>query len=299
MSVGYEAPIHVNGVPVPNPSLFLDSRRCARWLSASAGFLLTIISQGVVAQGAYRPGDRVECDAAKIGQYRRGTVVPFAKGDFQPTGTYYRVHIDGSSFSEGFECATTHMRAITDASATLAQGPTAVAPVAQPSPALQPPVKVVAPPATLPGVNPFGTRDPRTCADTKAPIRGAITADLALRYFICRAERFSGTDLYLVDRVKVEVGGGRPYNPRSDINYSEIDVTVPIYPIRGSYLQHQCTRVFSEPGTLYNVGKNCASSDNRNATGSCYKTTFGDWRCSMFDLNQTSSDRHFQVPPPR
>ncbi len=263
-------------------SIACSVQRLSPWLAVPAGVLLMLVSQVAGAQGAYRPGDRVECDAAKIGQYRRGTVVPYAKSDFQPTGIYYRVHIDGSSITEGFECATTHMRAITPA-----------------GPVPQPAVKVPTPPATLTGMNAFGARNPRTCADTKAPTRGAITADLAKVYFICRAERFSGSDLYLVDRVSVEVGGGRPYNPRSDINYAEIDVTVPIYPIRGSYLQHQCTRVFSEPGTLYNVGKNCASSDNRNATGSCYRTTFGDWRCSMFDINQTSADRHFQVPPPR
>lgn len=74
---------------------------------------------------------------------------------------------------------------------------------------------------------------------------------------------------------------------------------LPIYPIRGSYTQYMCTKEYPERGTLYNIGKNCNRSENRNATGSCYKTTFGDWRCSMFDINQTSDDRTFQIAPPK
>ena len=55
----------------------------------------------------------------------------------------------------------------------------------------------------------YGSRDPRTCEDTKAPARGAITAALALKYLNCQMEYDSGSgDLYLVENVKVEVGAG-------------------------------------------------------------------------------------------
>src|SRR5687768_13543007 len=68
-------------------------------------------------------------------------------------------------------------------------------------------------------LNKFGARDPRTCDDTVAPRRGAITAALAKQYFICQAEKVSGAYLYLVENEKLEVGGGRTFQPQSDVNY--------------------------------------------------------------------------------
>src|SRR5688572_3807290 len=81
----------------------------------------------------------------------------------------------------------------------------------------------------------YGSRDPRTCEDTKAPARGAITAALALKYLNCQMEYVSGGgDLYLVENVKVEVGGGTPYAAiRGQRSLEEIDVKYPVYPIRG------------------------------------------------------------------
>ena len=148
------------------------------------------------------------------------------------------------------------------------------------------------------GTNKYGTRDPRTCASTRAPAKGAITADLAKQYVVCQTEKVSGYELYLVENVTVQVGGGRPYNPQSDVNYSELDVETPIYPIRGSYTRYQCSQVNTSPN-LYNVGKNCSVYEHRKATGSCYKTTFGDWKCNMYDYGVASDDKHFQVAPPK
>ena len=54
----------------------------------------------------------------------------------------------------------------------------------------------------------YGSRDPRTCENTKAPARGAITAALAAKYLNCQMEFISMGDLYLVENVKVEVGAG-------------------------------------------------------------------------------------------
>lgn len=38
----------------------------------------------------------------------------------------------------------------------------------------------------------YGSREPRTCAEMKTPARGAITAALAAKYFICQSEKIDG-----------------------------------------------------------------------------------------------------------
>lgn len=141
----------------------------------------------------------------------------------------------------------------------------------------------------------YGTRDPYTCKSTKAPAHGAISPEVAAQYVACNAEGETGGMLYLLQNVKVEVGAGRAFNPNSD-DYADIDQSSPLYPIRGSFTRYQCGAVSSGP-ILPNVGKNCNSGDQPNATGVCYKTTFGDWHCSMMDLTHDSLNR-FGVPPP-
>ena len=252
-----------------------------------------------VAQGKYKVGDRVECDAAQIGKFKQGTVVPYPKNDVDPSGRYYYVFIDGSYSPEGYVCMATHMRPLVEAASSNSQNNADNQAQDQSNKTTKTDSQSSAQPAQTTKLNKYGTRDPRTCTNTNAPARGAITAALAKQYLICQAEKVSGSELYLVENVTVEVGGGRPYNPQSDINYQEIDVKVPIYPIRGSYTQYQCIKEYPDPGTLYNVGKNCGVFEHRKATGSCYKTTFGDWRCNMFDYDMSSDDKHFGVAPPK
>lgn len=146
--------------------------------------------------------------------------------------------------------------------------------------------------------NKYGTRDPRKCEDKKAPAKGAITAALAAKYVICEAEKVSGPYLYLVEDVKVEVGGGRPYNPNMDLNVPEINVRAPLYPIRGGLVRYQCYEV--NPGfTVSAPGKNCNETKEPEAKGFCYRTTFGDWRCHMADFSNKSENWRQGVAPPK
>lgn len=145
----------------------------------------------------------------------------------------------------------------------------------------------------------YGSREPRTCEDTKAPAKGAITAALALKYLNCQMDYVSGGgDLYLVENVKVEVGGGIPYAAiMGQRSLSEIDVKHPVYPIRGSLLRYQCQNRLTAARL---PDANCNTSNEPKATGYCYKTTFGDWRCYMNDpaANNAANIRH-DVPPPK
>ena len=147
--------------------------------------------------------------------------------------------------------------------------------------------------------NRFGARDPRTCENTNAPSKGAITAALALKYLNCQMEGIWSNDLYLVENVKVEVGGGVSYAAiRGQYSLDQIDVRVPVYPIRGSFLKYQC----QDPQTAY-VGPpntNCITYNNPKATGYCYKTTFGDWKCNMTDRSSTEKENvRTKVAPPK
>jgi hypothetical protein len=140
----------------------------------------------------------------------------------------------------------------------------------------------------------FGARAPRTCANTKAPARGAITAELARKYFICNAEYVSGTNLYLVENVKLEIGRGTPYTPNKG-SFHEINVRVPLYPIRGSLVSYSCRdriREYSGP-----PNESCLVYDQTNATGYCYKTTFDDWKCYMSDQRAIAGDSRKGAPP--
>ena len=140
----------------------------------------------------------------------------------------------------------------------------------------------------------YGTRDPRTCADTKAPAKGAMTAALATKYIICAAERVSGENLYLIeDLTGVQVGGSRPYSYNTD-SVADIDVTARVYPFRtGSYKKYQCAAVYQG-----NKGYNCNIYPVTKASGACRKSTFGDWRCSLDNPSDDQSKIENNVPPP-
>lgn len=138
----------------------------------------------------------------------------------------------------------------------------------------------------------YEAREPRVCADMTAPARGAITAAVALRYLNCQMEYESGDNLYLVDNVTVQVGGGISYAAiRGQRSFMEIDVRAPVYPIRGSLLRYQCSPTYGKSDP------NCLMYDYPKATGYCFKTTFGDWKCHMSDAAVTSSTGQRVAPP--
>ncbi len=141
----------------------------------------------------------------------------------------------------------------------------------------------------------FGARAPRTCADKSAPARGAITAGWARKYFICKAEYEQGGSLHLVENVKVQVGGGVPYTPNLGA-FPEIDVTVPLYPIRGSLVSYSCQNLITShtgpPET------SCYRYEQPNPKGYCYKTTFKDWDCYMADTSNIAGGGPDKKGPP-
>jgi hypothetical protein len=71
-----------------------------------------------------------------------------------------------------------------------------------------------------------------------------------------------------------------------------IDVDTLVYPIRGSYKEYKCFEIDRKP-----LGKNCEIRVMLNASGSCYKSVYGDWRCGMSQLKPDEIQK--DMPPPR
>ena len=149
------------------------------------------------------------------------------------------------------------------------------------------------------GANKYGTRNPRSCVNTKAPAGSMIDAAHAREYFICQAEKEFGTYLSLVENVSVEVGGPTVYDPRTQTGFTHMDTRIPPIAIRGNFLSYMCSSVDAQfDSRFYNLGKSCNTQLNRKAAGYCYKTTFGDWSCTMNDLFIAQSDKKYYVAPP-
>lgn len=142
----------------------------------------------------------------------------------------------------------------------------------------------------------YGSRNPRTCANTKAPVSGPLTAQQAMQYVICgyeKEEQIIDLSLYLVDNIKLELGNSRPYQPYTD-SYPDIDVRSPIYPIRGSCTTYMIGQLYSNGE---NRDKNCNIYKNRPFTGACYRTTFGEWHCGISPGGSGYPDTANTAPP--
>ncbi|MDE2462321.1 MAG: hypothetical protein KGO02_01210, partial [Alphaproteobacteria bacterium] len=133
----------------------------------------------------------------------------------------------------------------------------------------------------------YGARDPLSCSSTAAPKSGPITAGYARQYVICDLEQGdTGDQFWLLEHVKVEVGKGvvptgTYYIPRADQDPNAKD-----YAIRGSLDRYLCSKqnkgvMIGNELQFNNIGHNCTVWHESHATGDCYRTTFGDWKCYM------------------
>jgi len=139
----------------------------------------------------------------------------------------------------------------------------------------------------------YGTRDPAACTNRKL----AITAETAKKLLACDSEgELSRDQLYLITDEVVQVGSPRSFNYRQDSIATAIDVKQPVYDIRGSYTQYQCSRLSSEPNDYaktHNCNKYPAAA---GGSGRCYTDTFGDKHCQMTGGGPTQLKE--QMPPP-
>jgi hypothetical protein len=131
-----------------------------------------------------------------------------------------------------------------------------------------------------------------------------MSAEQARQYVVCREEGESGGALYLIEDVRVEVGKGRPPGPEKSA-FADLDHDSVVYPISGSFTAYQCEK--TNPGIptreFYNLNANCRVHQEPNASGICYRDTFGDWTCKMEDMAQRLQGPNLRagsgVPPPQ
>ena len=139
--------------------------------------------------------------------------------------------------------------------------------------------------------SPFGAREPRTCQPGK--FDGPPTARQAMDLFICASEKYAGGYEYLVSNVTVQTGKSRPYSAWSDSGATDMDVTQAVYPIQGRLTAYQCSRRDAMLGQ--DPARNCIRTDSDPATGTCYKSTFGEWHCFMMGAGVFTQG--YQPPP--
>ena len=140
----------------------------------------------------------------------------------------------------------------------------------------------------------YGARNPATCPTIKEPAKGAPSTAQATEYTQCTMEfEMSGNTLFLLQDLKVEIGGGTPLLQIPMIHRpGSADPNGTVYAIRGSYKQYQCTVI----SKIYpDAGKNCRVYDVPKATGSCYRTNFGEWSCKL--LGDSDYGTAGQAPP--
>ena len=145
----------------------------------------------------------------------------------------------------------------------------------------------------------YGTRDPRTCASRTTPVKGAPSVAQATEYVVCELEQGDGArPLSLVANVKVQVASvSHPPNQAvKELTAATIDPREPVWDIRGSFTSYRCFALSTlSASNDFARTHNCWKIDQDAATGYCWKSTFGDWRCGLLG-NKT--DWQTNVLPP-
>jgi hypothetical protein len=119
----------------------------------------------------------------------------------------------------------------------------------------------------------FATRDPRQCTGfTAQPSAAAATILIQ-----CTMDGKSTGYINLIQNVTVQLAPPRAFIYDSDSFLNEIDTKALVIPLRGSLTAYGC----SPANTVTVAGQNCESYEIPAGTGRCWKTTFGDWKCSM------------------
>lgn len=125
----------------------------------------------------------------------------------------------------------------------------------------------------------WGARQAATCPQVRQAPAAAVAAQLVR----CAKESQSTStgESWLVEDLQVQVGGPTPFAAMYNaVTMPDADTSKRVYPIRGSWTWSVCklradARIYGDPNL------NCRETPVTQATGACWQTTFGDWRCTM------------------
>jgi hypothetical protein len=119
----------------------------------------------------------------------------------------------------------------------------------------------------------YQARNPRLCKPVSAPPSPGQAAVLIQ----CTMDQDRATGLFLMQEVNIVMSQPRAFNGDTDSNLPEIDMSAPVFPLSGSLKVFWCSPI----GVGYPAGRNCQVMPTPMAMGSCWKTTFGDWKCNL------------------
>ena len=119
----------------------------------------------------------------------------------------------------------------------------------------------------------YQARAPRTCSPVTSP-PSVATAQILVQ---CSMDGRAGLHLGLVQDVKLQFGKSRPFAYNTDAELPGIDLTAQVYPLQGSYTAYMCEPI----NNMSPAGRSCIKSVVPASQGWCYKTSFGDYKCTM------------------
>lgn len=147
--------------------------------------------------------------------------------------------------------------------------------------------------AQAPSGAPWGARGPVVCPSFRQG--GPPSVAQAAQLLRCNKESASSAsgELWLLKTVDVRVGGAVSFaSMYNEIAMPEADTRQRVYPINGGWTWSICTML----SDTRNPGRNCREVDVTRASGVCWKTRAGEWRCTM---NGTSGPARYNLPPVR
>ena len=139
---------------------------------------------------------------------------------------------------------------------------------------------------------PWGARQAATCPS----IRQAPTAAIASQLVRCarKVSQCRPGESWLVEDLQVEIGGPTSFAAMYNaVTMPDADTTKRVYPIRGSWTWSVC-KLRKDAKIYGNPDLNCRETPVTRATGACWQTTFGDWKCTM---NGSSGETRQNVRP--
>lgn len=125
----------------------------------------------------------------------------------------------------------------------------------------------------------WGTRAAAACPSVRQAPSPAVAAQLVR----CAKESqsLSSGESWLALDMQVQVGGATSFAAMYNaVTMPDADTRKSVYPIRGGWTWSVCklkkdARIYGDPNM------NCRETPVTRATGACWQTTFGDWRCTM------------------
>jgi len=122
----------------------------------------------------------------------------------------------------------------------------------------------------------YQVRNPRICAKVTSPPTVAQATALVQCSNESDTTGSASPAIILATDLQVEIGAPRNYIPGTD-NWQNLDTSAKVYPLRGQGTRWSCGAVPQYPS-----GQNCMKWPAApGGQGSCWKTTFGDWDCTM------------------